>query len=179
MIAEININSHLWKGLRITFLGKNLLQLFFVRSSHYWTHGSTAGAWPMKITWQSDVDTWHKEMAVLGRQCWQLQWKRCKCAFQPHGGLQIYKCDTLSLTQSITKRRDPMFQVLCEGRAERLGFQQNEAVQTEQVIMQNQTQGRLHSLLLQVVNLEFVLIMEKGTEQSTSSGYSYTSANLQ
>lgn len=30
-----------------------------------------------------------------------------------------------------------MFQVLREGRAERLGFQQNEAVLTEQVIMQN------------------------------------------
>lgn len=64
MIGEININSHFWKGLRITFQGQNLLAAtFIVRSSDYWTHASTSGMWPTK-------NQHGNQMLTLGTRKW-------------------------------------------------------------------------------------------------------------
>lgn len=81
MIGEININSHFWKGLRITFQGQNLLKLLSLDHQITGVMPVLQECGQLKITWQSDADTWHKEMAVLGRQCWQLYWKDANVPF--------------------------------------------------------------------------------------------------
>lgn len=72
MIGEININNHFWKGLRNTFQGQNLLQLLLLDHQIIGLMPVLQECGQLKITCQSDIDTWHQEMAMLGRQCWQL-----------------------------------------------------------------------------------------------------------
>lgn len=113
MIGEINVNSHIWKILRTTVQGQILLQLLFVGSADYWTHASTVGIRPAES---------HRAMLTLGtgkRLCWaEVRRESCKFLFQLHGGLHIYKRNTLSLTAILTKRRDPLSSSRCCAKAE-------------------------------------------------------------
>lgn len=109
MIGEININSHMWRRIENHFSGSKSAATLVVRSSDYCTHGSTVGMWPTKN--HMAIRCWHlaQGSGCAGQAVLAVVVGRCKCAFQPHGGLKIYKCNTLSLTEILTKRRDPLF----------------------------------------------------------------------